>query len=136
MTLPLLANVDVDDLERGVAFYCTALGLSVGRRLSIGAVELHGASAPIYILEKAAGSTPASGVVEPRDYRRHWTPVHLEFVVEDITAAVERACSAGARVEQEVTTHVWGHLAVLADPFGHGFCLIQFIDRGYGEVAV
>ena len=136
MTLPLLANIDVDDLERGVVFYTTALGLTVGRRLSIGAVELHGASAPIYILEKATGSAPASAVAEPRDYRRHWTPVHLEFVVDDITAAVERACAAGARVEQEVTTHVWGHLAVLGDPFGHGFCLIQFIGRGYGEVAV
>ena len=136
MTLPLLANIDVDDLERGVAFYTTALGLHVGRRLGAGAVELHGASAPIYLLEKAAGSTPASTVAEPRDYRRHWTPVHLDFIVDDITAAVERACAAGARVEQEVTTHAWGHLAVLADPFGHGFCLIQFIGRGYDEAAV
>jgi predicted enzyme related to lactoylglutathione lyase len=136
MTLSLLANIDVDDLERGVAFYTTALGLHVGRRLGVGAVELHGASAPIYVLEKAAGSTPASTVAAPRDYRRHWTPVHLDFIVDDITAAVERACAAGARVEQEVTTHAWGHLAMLADPFGHGFCLIQFIGRGYEEVAV
>ena len=136
MALPLLANIDVDDLARGVEFYRAALGLRVGRRLGVGAVELVGAAAPIYLLEKAAGSAAASGMEQRRDYRRHWTPVHLDFVVDDITASVERACSAGARVEQEVTTHVWGHLAVLADPFGHGFCLIQFIDRGYGEVAV
>ena len=136
MALPLLANIDVDDLARGVEFYCTALGLRVGRRLSIGAVELGGASAPIYLLEKPAGSVPASGPAQRRDYRRHWTPVHVEFVVEDVAAAVERACAAGARLEQEVSTHVWGHLAVLADPFGHGFCLIQFIGRGYDEVAV
>jgi predicted enzyme related to lactoylglutathione lyase len=137
MALPLLANIDVDDLERGVAFYCTALGLRVARRLSsIGAVELAGASAPIYLLEKAAGSNAASGLGQRRDYRRHWTPVHLDFVVEDITAAVERACGAGARLEQEVSTDVWGHLALLADPFGHGFCLIQFVGRGYDELAV
>jgi hypothetical protein len=24
---------------------------------------------------------------------------------------------------------------VLADPFGHGVCLIQFLNRGYDEVA-
>jgi catechol 2,3-dioxygenase-like lactoylglutathione lyase family enzyme len=47
MALPLLANVDVDDLARAVEFYCAALGLRVGRRLGAGAVELIGASAPI-----------------------------------------------------------------------------------------
>jgi hypothetical protein len=29
-----------------------------------------------------------------------------------------------------------GKIAVLADPFGNGFCLIQFIGRGYDEIAV
>jgi hypothetical protein len=24
---------------------------------------------------------------------------------------------------------------VLADPFGHGLCLIQFLGRGYDEIA-
>jgi len=24
---------------------------------------------------------------------------------------------------------------VFADPFGHGFCLIQFLNRGYDEIA-
>jgi predicted enzyme related to lactoylglutathione lyase len=136
MALPLLANIDVDDLARAVEFYSAALGLRVARRLAIGAVELAGASAPIYLLERPAGTVAATGATERRDYRRHWTPVHLEFAVEDIGPAVERACAAGARLEHEVSTHVWGRLAVLADPFGHGFCLIQFTGRGYGEVAV
>lgn len=135
MALEMLANVDVDDLARAVEFYCAALGLRVGRRLGVGAVELVGAAAPIYLLEKPAGSIAASAASQRRDYRRHWTPVHLDFVVEDIGPAVERACAAGARLEQEVGTHVWGRLAVLADPFGHGFCLIEFIGRGYDEIA-
>ena len=25
----------------------------------------------------------------------------------------------------------YGRIAMLADPFGHGFCLLQFNDRGY-----
>ena len=27
-------------------------------------------------------------------------------------------------------------IALLADPFGHGFCLIQFSEQGYDAVAV
>jgi predicted enzyme related to lactoylglutathione lyase len=34
-----------------------------------------------------------------------------------------------------VRTHVWGRIAVLSDPFGNGFCLIQFLNRGYDEIA-
>ena len=30
---------------------------------------------------------------------------------------------------------VWGKIAVPADPFGHGLCLIEFQNRGYGEIA-
>jgi len=34
-----------------------------------------------------------------------------------------------------VRTHSWGRIAVMADPFGHGFCLIEFLGRGYDEIA-
>jgi predicted enzyme related to lactoylglutathione lyase len=73
---------------------------------------------------------------EKRDYRRHWTPVHLDFVVQDIRTAVERALAAGAILERDVTSHAYGKLALLADPFGNGFCLLQFVGRGYDEIAV
>jgi len=26
-------------------------------------------------------------------------------------------------------------LALMADPFGHGFCFVQFLGRGYDEIA-
>ena len=29
---------------------------------------------------------------------------------------------------------VWGRHAVLADPFGNGFCVLQFEGRGYAEI--
>lgn len=29
----------------------------------------------------------------------------------------------------------WGKLAVTADPFRHGFCFVQFVGRGYAEIA-
>jgi catechol 2,3-dioxygenase-like lactoylglutathione lyase family enzyme len=129
----LLVNIDVDDLEAGVRFYTSALGLTVGRRLGTEGVELLGAEAPIYLLRKQPG-TAAFGAAprSSRDYGRHWTPVHLDFVVDDVDAAVAKAEAAGARVEGRSDAS-WGRLALLADPFGHGFCLLQFRGRGYDE---
>jgi catechol 2,3-dioxygenase-like lactoylglutathione lyase family enzyme len=135
MTFGVLANIDVDDLSKATEFYCSALGLRVGRRFGKSAVELLGGTAPIYLLEKAAGTAAAPGPVAPRDYARHWTPVHLDFVVPDIELALAQARSAGAKPEGEVHTHKWGRIAVMADPFGHGFCLIEFLGRGYDEIA-
>ena len=60
----------------------------------------------------------------------------LDFVVQDIRAAVERAQAAGAVLERDVTTHAYGLLALLADPWGNGFCLLQFTGRGYDEISV
>ena len=126
----LLVNIDVDDLHQATAFYCDGLGLKVGRHFGDW-LELVGGSSPIYLLPKKAGSpiSPAAGGT--RDYARHWTPVHLDFVVDDIEAAMARAKAAGATVEQDAQDHAYGRLALLADPFGNGFCLLQFTGRGY-----
>ena len=131
----LLVNIDVDDLERAVAFYAEAFGLTVGRRFGADMVEMLGSSAPIYLLSKPGGSLPAAGAAQPRNYSRHWTPVHLDFVVADIDAAIRRAEAAGAALEAPVATSAWGHLALMADPFGNGFCLVEFLGRGYDEIA-
>jgi catechol 2,3-dioxygenase-like lactoylglutathione lyase family enzyme len=131
----LLVNIDVDDLEKATRFYCDALGLSVGRRFD-GWLELVGAAAPIYLLPKAAGTPVSPRAKQKRDYARHWTPVHLDFVVPDLRAALKRALAAGATLEQEVGTHAYGHLALLADPWGNGFCLLQFTGRGYDEISL
>ena len=98
-------------------------------------VELLGGPAAIYLLVKKGGTLPFAGATEPRDYRRHWTPVHLDFVVTDVEAAVDRAVAAGARSEGEIASHVWGRMALMSDPFGNGFCLIEFVGRGYDEIA-
>ncbi len=133
--MELLANIDVDDLPRAIDFYCSALGLRIGRRFGDSAVELLGASSPIYLLEKAPGTVASKASPQQRHYSRHWTPVHLDFVVPDIDAAVAHAQAAGACLEGEVQASAWGRLAVMADPFGHGFCLIEFRGRGYDEIA-
>jgi lactoylglutathione lyase len=130
----LLVNIDVDDLEQARAFYCDALGLRMGRRLGPGVIELLGGQAPIFLRDEQSGSVPFVGAATPRSYVRHWTPVHLDFVVGDLDEAVARAERAGARREGSIEDHAWGRIAYFADPFGHGFCLVKFHGRGYDEL--
>jgi catechol 2,3-dioxygenase-like lactoylglutathione lyase family enzyme len=132
----LFVNIDVDDIEKGTRFYTDALGLRVGRRLGEDFVELLGAETPLYLLLTKAGSAPAPDAIAPRDFRRHWTPVHLDFVVDDLEAAVRRAEAAGAMCEKPISSHAWGRMANFSDPFGHGFCLLQMSARGYDEIAI
>ena len=61
--------------------------------------------------------------------------MHLDFVVDEIEGALDRARNAGARLETQVKTNNWGKIAMLADPFGHGICLIEFVGKGYDEIA-
>lgn len=134
--MQILANVDVPDLERAIAFYEAALGLRLGRRLFAGAVaEMLGGSVPIHLLSAGSGSTPIPDASSKRGYGRHWTPVHLDFEVDDVVAAVDRAVAAGATLEGAVRSFDWGRLARLADPFGHGFCLLELSAEGYDAVA-
>jgi predicted enzyme related to lactoylglutathione lyase len=135
MAADVLINIDVDDLGRAVRFYTAALGLTVGRRFGALGVELRGGTSPIYLLAKVEGTGASTATDERRRYARHWTPVHLDFVVPDLDTALRTALAAGASLEDEPATHKWGKIAHLADPFGHGLCLIEFIGRGYDEIA-
>jgi predicted enzyme related to lactoylglutathione lyase len=131
----VIVNVDVDRLDEGIRFYTAAFGLRVGRRFGQNGVELVGAECAIFLLTLAPGSKPFSIAEEGRRYDRHWTPVHLDFIVDDIEASLARAVVAGALVEVPVQQHPYGKLAVMADPFGHGICFVQFEGRGYDEIA-
>ena len=124
----------VDNIDEAIEFYTKAFGLRPGRRFDNSVAEMLGASSKIYLLAKPSGSPASTSTPQKRDYRRHWTPVHLDFVVDDINAAVERAKAAGAKLEGDINTYKWGHIAYMSDPFGHGFCLIEFIGRGYDEI--
>jgi predicted enzyme related to lactoylglutathione lyase len=129
----VLINIDVPDLGAGLAFYMSAFGLTVRRRFGGQGAELTGWPVSLFLLQKLAGTKGAGDML--RTYERHWTPVHLDVEVDDIDGAIARAVAAGARVEQGLTVTAWGKIAELADPFGHGICLIQFLGRGYDEIA-
>ena len=130
--MSLMINLDVPDLRNALAFYTQAFGLTLRRYLGDQIAELAGWPVAVFLLQKEGGSigqatAPArtSGI----------GLIHLDIVVDDIGEAVARAAGAGAIVEQDVRTAAWGKIAALADPFGHGFCLVEFVGRGYDEIA-
>lgn len=131
----LLVNIDVPDLARAEAFYCRVFGLGAGRRIGEGALELIGLEAPLYLIENRDGSSAIEKATMRRDYRRHWTPVHLDVSVDDLDAARAEALAAGAIDEGGVRETGYGRIATFADPFGHGFCLIEFSPEGYDAIA-
>lgn len=131
--MDLLVNLDVPDLARAEALYGEAFGLQAGRRFGDAVIELTGLPVRLYLLRKPAGSLGAGEV--PRDYARHWCPVHLDVVVEDLDLVLSRAERAGFVREGGVRDEVYGRIVQLADPFGHGWCLLEFSARGYDAIA-
>jgi catechol 2,3-dioxygenase-like lactoylglutathione lyase family enzyme len=128
--------IEIDDLERGVAFYVDGLGLRELRRLTPRWVELAGAQLPIHLLARPEPAFETGGHVLRKDFGRHWTPVHLDFVVEDLDAAVARAQAAGATLERTVVHEGLWRMAALSDPFGNGLDLIEMGPRGYDALAL
>jgi len=108
--------IDVDDVNRAVRFYGEGIGLTVIRQEPDWA-ELKIGEQTIWIMKVAAGK---SGAIS-RDYRRHWTPVHLDLRVEDLDKTIERAVAAGGKLEARPRSN----LANLSDPSGNGVDLVQ-----------
>ena len=131
----LLINIDVPDLAAAEHFYTQALGLTAARRFDEDIVELTGCEVPIYLIVKPAGSAIGPDGGDFRRYQRHWTPVHPDFSVADLDRAVAQALAAGAIQEGETLDLPYGKQAMFADPFGNGFCLIAFNDKGYDAIA-
>jgi predicted enzyme related to lactoylglutathione lyase len=118
-------SVDVPNLADGVRFYTNAFGFSKASEPVPGVVVLRAGDSEICLLEKAAGSIPSSYTQETRHYQRHWTPVHMDFHVDNLKSVLARALEAGAKQEQLFDNPEHGSVAFCSDPFGHGFCLIE-----------
>jgi len=112
----LTLAIDVPDLSQAVDFYTRAFGFAVRKLAGSTSAILSGAGVNVFLLAESKGN---------RAYDRHWTPLHLDILVEDLEMAIERAIAAGAKLEREIQVHDWGRMANMADPFGHGFDLIE-----------
>ena len=123
--LSVSVSVDVPNLADGVRFYARAFGFEKISEPIHGVAVLRAGDSELCLLEKAPGSIPSINTQDKRRYERHWTPVHMDFHVDDLKAALARALEAGARQEQLFENPKHGSVAFCSDPFGHGFCLIE-----------
>jgi lactoylglutathione lyase len=130
-----LVNIDVENLDLAIQFYTQAFDLKINRRLGPDAAELLGLDVPLYLLSNPKDSIPFDHAPQGRNYSRHWTPVHLDIVVQSIETAFPKAIAAGASAEGEITQTPWGKIVLMSDPFGNGFCLLQFEGKGYDEIS-
>ncbi|MGQ7260633.1 VOC family protein [Vreelandella sp. V005] len=107
--MQFIVNIDVQDINKAISFYEKGLGLQLIRRLFGDTVaEMGGGPAPIYLIEQPDTNTAVPGTYIQRHYPRHWTPVHLDVLVENIDLAVSQAVSAGAALEGEIKPFAWG----------------------------
>jgi catechol 2,3-dioxygenase-like lactoylglutathione lyase family enzyme len=118
------ASIDVPSLDEGLRFYRDALGLVEVARPVATYVVLKCGSSQIGLIEKQAGTKPAKGSNDVRRYERHWTPVHIDFHVDDFDGVLAKAVNAGASCEQEYRLADRPPVAFCSDPFGNGFCII------------
>jgi catechol 2,3-dioxygenase-like lactoylglutathione lyase family enzyme len=121
-------SIDVPRLDEGLRFYRDGLGLAEIARPVPTYVILECGESHIGLIEKSAGSTPAKGSDDVRRYERHWTPVHVDFQVEDFEAFLAKAIDAGATCEQKFAGGPHPPIAFCSDPFGHGFCVVGTAD--------
>jgi len=117
-------SIDVPNIDEGIRCYCDAFGFVETARPVESYAVLKCGDCEIGLLEKAAGTNPAEGSEDIRRYERHWTPVHVDFHVEEFEKALERALSAGAKCEQQFDDGEHPPIAFCSDPFGNGFCVL------------
>lgn len=118
------ATIDVPDLDRGIAFYGTVFGYSeTARPVPVYAI-LSKQGQSLGLMQKPEGSQPTPGKGTRRSYDRHWTPVHLDFEVQDFDLALTRITEGGGGIEQRHDVPGRRRIAFCSDPFGHGFCVL------------
>ena len=99
-------------------FSCLTFSFVVLTSLVARTASAHGAPT----LSATAGTFAAGE--HRRDYKRHWTPVHLDFTVEDIRPMCTSIEEYGGCVEAQSLSEQ-ADIAHCADPFGNGFCVIR-----------
>lgn len=120
----LSVSIDVSNLKKAEAFYIEALGCRKVRNQGSTMVVLSVENSDIYLQEKEPGTKPLVSSSVVRNYERHWTPVHLDFVCTNVDELVTKILNSGGFHEGGESGD-WGSIAYCADPFGNGFCVIN-----------
>ena len=121
--IKITVSIDVSNLKKAEIFYSEALGCKKIREQG-DMIVLASDNCDIYLQEKEAGTEPLVSSDTVRDYKRHWTPVHLDFITENIDEVVKNVIKFGG-LHEGGESGDWGSIAHCADPFGNGFCVIN-----------
>lgn len=118
-------SIDVPDVESGIDFFTAGLGFRKLRAEPSGTAVLEAGGMEIWLLQRDDGTLAVPESDIQRTYQRHWAPIHLDVVVDDIQEALGCAIAAGAVQEGDILTSESGSIVFCSDPFGNGFCLIK-----------
>jgi len=122
--IKISVSIDVSNLKKAETFYVEALGCRKVRDQGDDMVVLSVENCDIYLLEKKAGTKPLLSGNAVRNYERHWTPIHLDFLCDNVDEVVSKILRLGGSHEGGDKGN-WGSIAYCADPFGNGFCIIN-----------
>lgn len=105
------------DAGRACDFYARVFGVEAAR------LDVQ----PMNYWRMNRGSTTVFGIMDmrerfPDDVRAHW---NTYFAVSDTDAAVARVIELGGNLSASAFDSAYGRMAMVQDPFGAGFCLIQ-----------
>ena len=122
--IKLSVSIDVSSLKGAEDFYVGALGCKKVRDQGTNMAVLCVEKSDIYLQEKEPGTKPLISNNVARDYQRHWTPIHLDFLCDNVNEIVARILKLGGSHEGGERGD-WGTIAYCTDPFGNGFCIIN-----------
>jgi predicted enzyme related to lactoylglutathione lyase len=113
----IAVTIDAQDGDRSAAFWTAALGYRIvrDRHPYVVLLPADGRDGPEVLIQRVDVVTPGKA------------RVHLDLVVDDRGAEVQRMLSLGARIEGEVdeTANDGSRWTVMTDPEGTHFCVVQ-----------
>lgn len=122
--IKISVSIDVSNLKKAETFYVEALGCKKVRDQGSNMVVLSVENSDIYLQEKEPGTKPLVSSSVARDYERHWTPVHLDFICDNVDEILSKILKFGG-LHEGGESGDWGSIVYCADPFGNGFCVIN-----------
>jgi LAO/AO transport system kinase len=122
-------GIAVKSLEDALRFY-ESIGLAAAHRETVDAEKVHVAMLPagdsrIELLEPSAADSPIGKFLEKRGPGLH----HVAMRVPDLSGAVERLRTSGARLLNEPRRGAGGHLYVFVHPASTGGVLLELIQE-------